>query len=302
MFIVRKTNFNAENNTKTLKKETKDKIYHENWQNSIMQARCALFSAGDDVQKDEKGWYVCYKDDELEIKRDIEINQTHRDILDLILLLGEKRVLRVEDEWNILTVFVPIKAIRDIKKVNHIWIIEKIEELKYVNIEANILENQKRLGTVSFNIISSFVTTSARDKYKIEFDRKYTRLFVEHDIPINYSSILTDIVSIKDQKIKAVIRYCLSQKEFVNKNLFDILKVLGYNAKEKSDRVQRKIKKAFADNSDLLKKFNILYDRRKNTVKYSRVKNIYHLTKGQTTTSSTFKLGIQSIISSEKQS
>ena len=257
-----------------------------------------MFSAGDDVQKDEKGWYICYKDDELEIKRDIEINQTHRDILDLILLLGEKRVLKVEDGWNILTVFIPIKAIRNIKRVDHKWVIEKIEELKYVNIEANILENQKRLGTVSFNIISSFVTTTAKDKYKIEFDRKYTRLFVEHDIPINYSSILTDIVSIKDQKVKAVIRYCLSQKEFVNKNLFSILNILGYNAEEKSTRQQIRVKNAFTNHDALLKKLGILYDRKRNVIKYTRVKNIYHLAKPQTTS---LKSGIQSIISSENQ-
>ncbi len=297
MFIVRRAN--TEIDTETLKKKTENKIkiYHESWQNSITQARCALFSAGNDVQKDEKGWYICYKDDELEIKRDIAIDQTHRDILDLILLFGEKKILRVEDGWNILTVLVPIKAIRDIKKVNHVWVIEKIEELKYVNVEANILKDQKHLGTVSFNIISSFVTTAAKGQYKIEFDRKYTRLFVEHDIPINYSSILTNIVNIKDQKIKAVIRYCLSQKEFVNQSLFDILRTLGYNAEEKSDRVQRKIKKVFADNSDLLKKFNILYDRKRNTIKYSRIKNIYHFTNSQ----ATLKAGIQSIISPEKQ-
>ncbi len=157
----------------------------------------------------------------------------------------------------------------------------KINDLRKVIITVT---DKDRDIEATFNIINTYFLADKKKSTAqcvVELDRRYVGFFYEGDVPIDYHHLLNDIINIASYEIKAVVRYCLSQSKFVNEDLFEILSKVGYDVTIVSLRQQQKTKKIFKTNTEILKRFNIEYDYKTNTIKYIKTKQtqIYHLAK-----------------------
>ncbi len=284
-----------DNNKNNKNKDAVD-IYKDEWQTSVIQCRSAMFAATERPQK-KQDEYVCYQKPSISISTDIALDQGHRDILDILFIYGNKKILCVDDGTKIIMVYIPLNKISEIKKTHNIkWIVDKVNDLRKVIVK--VKDNNIK---ATFNILNFYCLVSGKNKnmgYVFEFDRRYVKFFAEGDIPLDYKELLPEIINISSYEIKAVIRYCLSQSEFANEDLFEILEKVGYKVTTVSLRQQRKVKKLFKDNAETLKKFNIVYNHKTNIIKYTRSKKVYHL--AQKTNSPTGMIPIISEIPPEQ--
>ncbi len=266
-----------DNNKNNKNKDANDvDIYKDDWQNSVLQCRSAMFQACKEPQE-KKGEYICYQRPKLVVSIDMALNQGHRDILDILLTYGTKRVFDAYDGTKIIVVYIPLNKILEVKKTRNVkWIMDKIKDLKKVMIE--VKDNNIK---AAFSILNFYCLVGGNKNmgYIFELDRRYVKFFAEGDIPLDYKELVPMIIDVSSYEIKAVIRYCLSQSKFVNEDLFEILKKVGYDVTTVSLRQQRKIKKLFKDNTETLKNFNIMYISETNTIKYTKSKKVYHLAK-----------------------
>ena len=219
------------------------------------------------------------RDDELfRITTSKTLNQEHRDILDLILSYTEYD--REKDEYS---ARIPLPELKKIipSATNPKWLDEKIMEIKETVIYIRKRKDENTFQEFGFNIVRKYLREwkkfGDRGFLVIVFERAYCRLF-DVSVAVNYRELLHDIISIDDLAVKGVVRYCLSQREFVNKDLFEILEELGYDRdieakKRKAQRLKRRFQEA--NEKGILKKFNINYSRETNRIVYSRMENVH---------------------------
>ena len=222
----------------------------------------------------------------IEISNKVVLTQDHRDLLDIIF-----RYVRYDTKSNKVIANVPLKEIK--KRINSTtrssWLKEKLQDLREVVFYMTFIEkkdNKKYRHLTNFNIIEFF------DKVdRIDFDGKDARenmvhiiidpgyiIFFSSDIAINYSiTIMDEVIAVKDKAVKSVVRYCLSQKQYVHENLFKILTRFGFTENDFKDSSGRKLKRRFEKAKETLKKFNIEYDKKSNLIKYVKKGNgVYH--------------------------
>ena len=221
----------------------------------------------------------------VDISNKILLTQDHRDLLDIIF-----RYVRYDKKSNKIIANVPLKEFK--KRIGSStrskWLQEKLQDLREIVFYMTFIEekgNKKYRHLTNFNIINFF------DKVdRIDIDGKDARenmihiildpgyiLFFLSDVAIDYSSIMNDIISIRDKAVKSVVRYCLSQKQYVHANLFKILRRFGFTDNDFKDSSGRKLKRRFENAKETLKKFNIEYDRKSNLIKYIKKDNdVYH--------------------------
>lgn len=221
----------------------------------------------------------------IDISNKILLTQDHRDLLDIIF-----RYVKYDKKNNTIIANVPLKEFK--KRIgsakNPDWLKEKLQDLREIVFYMTFTVekgNKKYRHLTNFNVINFFdkvdrIDVDGKDAREnmvhIVIDPGYI-IFFTSDVAIDYSSIMNDIISIKDKAVKSVVRYCLSQKQYVHANLFKILKRFGFTDDDFRDRNGRRLKKRFEKAKETLKNFNIEYDKKSNLIKYTKKdNNVYH--------------------------
>ena len=219
------------------------------------------------------------RDDELfRITTSKTLNQEHRDILDLIL-----SCTRYDPETGEYTARIPLPELKKIIPSARFstWLDTKIMEIKETVIYIRKRKDENTYQEIGFNIIRKYLREwkkfGDRGFIVIVFEKAYCKLF-DVSVAIDYKELLHDIISIDDLAVKGVVRYCLSQKKFVNKDLFEILEELGYDRDiETKKRKAQRLSKRFQEARErgILKKFNIDYNRETNKIIYTRLEGVH---------------------------
>lgn len=248
------------------------------WQITSVEARYSFFIPKQLSAREISRSNLVRDDERFRITTSKTLNQEHRDILDLIL-----SYTRYDPEKGEYTARIPLPKIKKLiqSATNPKWLDTKIMEIKETVIYIRRRKDENTYQEIGFNIIRKYLREwkkfGDRGFLVIVFEKAYCRLF-DVSVAVNYRELLHDIISVNDLAVKGVIRYCLSQKEFVNKDLFEILEELGYDRDiETKKRKAQRLKKRFqeANEKGILKKFNINYNRETNRIMYTRLEEVH---------------------------
>ena len=243
------------------------------WQTTSLESRFPFYIPKKLKKTEINQRNTIRKDDFFKITSSKTLNQEHKDLLDIIL--SHTKYDPKKDQY-IAYIPLPVLKKRIPSTTQTKWLEEKLQQLRETVVYMT-KKNQRTYQEISFNILSHHYREWEKNGVKgfliVILDKAYCKLF-EVSTAINYKNLIDDIVAVSDLAVKGVIRYCLSQKEFVNKDLFEILENLGYdkNIKDNKKKAQR-LKKRFEDfaKNGTLGKFNINYDRKTNKITYHRL-------------------------------
>ncbi len=254
--------------------EFKNKVLEQfKWQITSLESRFSLYVPKKLRKVDINQRNIIRKDKYFKIEASKTLTQEHRDILDIILAHAK---YDTKNDSYLACVPLPVIKKRIPSAKFSKWLDEKLQELRETVVYMT-KKNPELYQEISFNIIADHYREwkkfGARGFLIVIFDKAYCKLF-EVSTAINYRNLIDDIIAVDDLAVKGVIRYCLSQKEFVNKDLFEILEELGYDQKIKNNKKKaQRLKKRFEDamGNGVLRKFNISYNRKINKITYKRM-------------------------------
>ena len=244
------------------------------WQTTSLETRFPFYIPKKLKKAEINQRNIVRKDKYFKITVSKTLTQEHRDMLDIIL-----SHTKYDPENDRYFAYIPLPKLRKLipstKATN--WLEEKLQEITETVVYVRRKKDERTYQEISLNIISNYYREWKKNGAKgfliVVLDKAYCKLF-EVTTAINYKNLIDDIVAIDDLAVKGVVRYCLSQKEFVNKDLFEILETLGYdqNIKNNKKKAQR-LKKRFEDASKngTLGKFNLNYNRKTNKIIYHRL-------------------------------
>ena len=93
----------------------------------------------------------------------------------------------------------------------------KLKELQDVKIELKINFGPKKGDEIVFGMVDRADYSEKRKAFVMLFSRTYLQMF-QKDILVNYNYYLTQILTLKNDTVKAFVRYVISSS-FVNDNL-----------------------------------------------------------------------------------
>lgn len=208
------------------------------------------------------------------------LQQTHKDILDIILYFGNKEFDgQLKNNYFIRTISLyKIKEHLGYTNSNNTqWIKNKINEIQQTLIEITDKKNSK---SWKFRIIDSAKHSKKLNTYVIIIDNLYFEFF-KSSISLDYSYYLKHILNLNNAITKASIRYLLTHKNGHQINVNKLLLKLGFiNKTERNlNKLRAKLLKELEEvknifNIELIKTTN---DKRKNsdiTIKYTRLPKV----------------------------
>ena len=153
------------------------------------------------------------------------LNQSHRDILDLIFSSYE--VVNETGDGSVEYAFTLYDLQKRLGKKtlnNQAWIEQKLNDLKKVQFRMRLKEDAAALKGIRFKVNDfhfSVLNDTARSSehgsgktgeglYVVQFNRYYMR-FIEADLKVRYDANLLDsLIDVESPQVRAIIRYCLS--------------------------------------------------------------------------------------------
>jgi len=204
------------------------------------------------------------------------LSQIHRDILDIIFSQGilkpiEKQAYVEFSMYDLLKrMGRPYNGRKG--KQNYEWIKDKIKDLKRVSIELKINFGENLGHEAIFGMVDRADYSEKRKKFIILFSRTYLQMF-QKDVLVNYNYYLPQIINIKDDTIKAFVRYIICN-DYINNSLENILKELEIKKEYMSIRNFNSIKKKIKEYPRLKEIFNIKIDKNEQ-VRYNKLENIH---------------------------
>jgi len=213
-----------------------------------------------------------------------KLNQTHRDILDIILFFGDAKIedIILEDGLPIraFSLYQIQKHLNYKSKKNSKWIRDKFSELKNVTLK---ITNKKLKNDIEFSIIRIIKHSEKLGTYVLVMEELYMAFF-KKEISIGYKKLLPIILSLKHAQTKALIRYILTHTTGIQINIDKALKKIGIKGEKRNIEYYRKL--VLDELKEVGKEFNIELikttdDNRKKSdinIKYTKHKEvkIYH--------------------------
>lgn len=173
------------------------------------------------------------------------LSQQHRDLLDVIF--SEKLLKRTKNneyysEFSLYFILKKLGKGQDGK--SRAVLKEKIQDLVDVVISLERFDGSSNSWS-DIHILDKAQYSSKSKKFVIKFSSDYINSF-KSDTIINYDKYLPAILAIKNDTIKAFVRYALVSN-YINSQLVDMLVDLGINIDTISSRQLNKIKKTIKD-------------------------------------------------------
>lgn len=170
------------------------------------------------------------------------INQKHLDILESIMVIGEKGTYK-EDPTRLAVAFcIPelLKFLGHNKADNHTWLFSKLRDLERTEFEITINSSKRFFKEIS--IIDKFSYSEVLEcenhkkhffgegkKLIIVFTKEFTEIFNQDHIIYTSRDVIKAITKIKHDFIKMTVRYCLTHKN-LNLTFQNLLAHLGLSS------------------------------------------------------------------------
>lgn len=199
----------------------------------------------------------------------VVLTQTHRDLLDCILLSADNASYsRIDGSMQV--IFSARKALKiyNQKGANTLWLVSMMEQIR-----DTVIKLKKGRVQVDFNILRRIVYSEEQDSFYIEFDPTYMA-FYQTEMVVCYKSIMPLIIDLKNGLIKAIIRFLVSHKQIII-SLENLLMAIGCIVGEDQDRKLRRIIADITSHSNLLDEIGIVFDKKAKTFSYTQQKDIF---------------------------
>ena len=134
------------------------------------------------------------------------LGQQHKDILEVLLssqIIYDKAYKRFKTKLTAYNILKRLKKDPSNKK----WLIQKLDEIAECRIKIHFNDENNDLNGFNFNFINSIQDKNQRE-ITINFTPEYTHFMAKNEM-LDYREYVDDILSIKNDFIKAVVRYML---------------------------------------------------------------------------------------------
>jgi len=187
------------------------------------------------------------------------LSQIHRDILDIIFSQGilnpiEKQAYVEFSMYDLLKRMGRPYSGRKGKQ-NYEWTKEKLKELQDVSIELKINYGHEKGHETIFGMVDRADYSEKRKKFIVLFSRTYLQMF-QKDILVDYNYYLPQIINIKNDTVKAFVRYIISN-DYINDSIENILTQLEIKKEHFKSNGYWKIKNIIKNNIKTLNNFGI---------------------------------------------
>ncbi len=196
------------------------------------------------VKNKNKGLFFENEEFKLNIRNRL-LGQSHRDFLDVIFSEGLLKMTTKGQYYAEFTLYAILKKLGKSQcGKNRTWLKEKIQDLVDVVISLERL-NDSTNSWSDIHILDQAKYSDKQKRFIIAFNSEYINSFL-NDTVINYDNYLPSILAIKNDTIKAFIRYVLPN-DFKNAQLDFILNQLDISEDTMTKRQFNKIKKKVRD-------------------------------------------------------
>lgn len=206
------------------------------------------------------------------------LTQTHKDIMDLIFTY-KKKIKRLDD--GTIAMYFSQSEIANLykssdtndsenskKNKNLKWFRQKLDEIA----DCRIQYKDNSGNEIDFRIILKKAFSSKENSYGIILDSNYIE-FYEKGLSVNYSSKISELVSVESPLVKSIIRFFFTHKA-INLSLENILITVGFPLPA-SVRTMQTAKKTLREHVEVFSKFDITYDSDKEVFYYRGTNNVY---------------------------
>lgn len=134
------------------------------------------------------------------------LGQQHKDILEVLLsshIIYDKTYKRFKVKLSAYKILKRLKKDPSNKK----WLLQKLDEIAECRIRIHFKDNNDDNSGFNFNFINSIHDKNERE-ITINFSPEYTHFIAKNEM-LDYREYIDDIISIKNDFIKAVVRYML---------------------------------------------------------------------------------------------
>jgi len=134
------------------------------------------------------------------------LGQQHKDILEVLLssqIIYDKKFKRFKAKLSAYSILKRLKKDPSNKK----WLLQKIDEIAECRIRIHFKDGENENSGFNFNFINSIHDKNERE-LTINFSPEYTHFIAKNEM-LDYRGYINDIISIKNDFIKAVVRYML---------------------------------------------------------------------------------------------
>ena len=233
-------------------------------------------SAAKDFKKNNNVRVIKTKWGHVEIRNRL-LTQTHKDIMDLIFTYN-KKIKKLED-GSIAIYFSQSEISKEYsvsyqnnsgvaKSKNLKWFRQKLDEIA----DCRIQYKDNHGNEIDFRIILKKAFSSNENLYGIILDSNYIE-FYEKGLSVNYSSKISDLIAVDSPLVKSIIRFFFTHKA-INLSLENILVTVGFPLPA-SVRTLQTAKKTLREHVDEFKKFDIIYDPKKEIFYYKGTTEVY---------------------------
>lgn len=243
-----------------------------------------LFLPNKRIHKNQKAKTIVFHKKEKDfIFENCLLNQTHQNIIEIIL--SQSKYLELEDGRAsfYFSKYQVLKSLGHAIKKNHKWLENKLEELKKTDlvIKSDITSNKITQGIISeHKTIKLKSKKSGQSLYGVIFSINFLE-FLQSDLNLFYPELVLPILNLKYAVNQALVRYCLANNK-INHPLIKLLSLIGVDKSKMSDRNFRNYVKYILEEKDKLNNnFGIIIREMKTKsglgVFYSKHKKVYFL-------------------------
>ncbi|RDU66483.1 hypothetical protein [Helicobacter equorum] len=203
------------------------------------------------------------------IRGRVILTQTHRDLLDCILL-ASKHASYSDIDGSVQLFFSARDALRIYGKTenNGQWLIELMEEIR-----DTVIKLKKNRLQIDFNIIRRIVYFNDETSFYIEFDPTYVT-FYQTEMIIQYKAVMPIVLQINNGILKAIVRFLISHKE-IKISLSKILEGIGYKIEDSAQKKYTRLLAHIEENKELLSKLGISFNKVNKYFSYKQIDNIF---------------------------
>ena len=222
-------------------------------------------------EQKEKGYIVIFQDDFVTIKQTKILTQVHKDILDLLILniTDTQEIRRGSKKMHIYTSKVTkYSLLRQLGKnvKNYAWLQNKIDEI----MDTTYILLIKGMNDRKFKPIFDVDYDHTESKYIFLLHGTFIQIFYMFSLAVDYHLLIPEIVKLKNNLVKSIIRYCIVNN-FVKGKLLDILERAGYTkVRQLSRRSQNMLRATLLEHTEILQKYGIYYCKRTDTIDFER--------------------------------
>ena len=204
------------------------------------------------IHKDQKiKTIIFHKKDKDFIFENCLLNQTHQNIIEIILSQSKYSELEDGRMSFCFSKYQILKCLGHTIKKNHKWLEDKLEDLRKTDI---VIKSD--VNSITQGIISEHKTIKLKSKisgkalYGIILSINFVQ-FLQSDLNLFYPELVPSILNLKHAVNQALVRYCLANNK-INYSLVKLLSLIGVDKSKMSDRNFRNYIKSVLEEKDKL--------------------------------------------------